>query len=225
MLKRVVLIALAAALFFPLAVFADGVHFSSQLGVLTDAEVSPGQWVVTTGLNPSQLYVVGLLSGNPPQVYSILPYLGTISLTSGIWNSAGGDYWNSVFFPGGSLVVTGNSTFTSKTGIAAGDLFTGSFVGTQTLHWDSLTAATFSGAILGEMNPALLAYLSLPDPEAWAGGLSCNLFVTLDMTPGGIANITSIDMHLQPIPEPGTLALFGTGLIGLAGVLRRRLKA
>jgi len=28
-----------------------------------------------------------------------------------------------------------------------------------------------------------------------------------------------------PVPEPGTLALFGTGVLGLAGVLRRRLTA
>jgi hypothetical protein len=29
---------------------------------------------------------------------------------------------------------------------------------------------------------------------------------------------------IQPVPEPGTLALFGTGLIGLAGLVRRKLK-
>lgn len=29
---------------------------------------------------------------------------------------------------------------------------------------------------------------------------------------------------LDPVPEPGTLALFGTGLIGLAGLVRRKLK-
>jgi hypothetical protein len=29
----------------------------------------------------------------------------------------------------------------------------------------------------------------------------------------------------SPVPEPGTLTLFGTGLIGVAGLLRRKLKS
>jgi len=34
--------------------------------------------------------------------------------------------------------------------------------------------------------------------------------------------VGSGDIHLEPVPEPGTLALFGSGLIGMAGVLRRK---
>lgn len=33
--------------------------------------------------------------------------------------------------------------------------------------------------------------------------------------------ITSEDITLQPVPEPGTLALFGTGLLSLAAMVRR----
>ncbi len=35
---------------------------------------------------------------------------------------------------------------------------------------------------------------------------------------------TSEDITLQRVPEPGALGLFGTGLLSLAGIVRRRLK-
>ena len=34
--------------------------------------------------------------------------------------------------------------------------------------------------------------------------------------------LTSGSLSLTPIPEPGTLVLFGTGLLGFAGILRRK---
>lgn len=45
---------------------------------------------------------------------------------------------------------------------------------------------------------------------------------------GGQVGTTSVSSNPNcgtPIPEPGTLALFGTGMLGLAGVIRRRLVA
>jgi hypothetical protein len=42
------------------------------------------------------------------------------------------------------------------------------------------------------------------------------------ITPGGQYTLTGRSAPL-PVPEPGTLALFGSGILGLAGVLRRKI--
>jgi hypothetical protein len=175
---------------------------------------------------------------------------GSVTFTTGALTSFVG-LTSATFGAGGSFVITSGGTLGTATGGAIPNgttLFSGSFSGPTALT--QLTGGGFtrcqptvtycyqlSGPISGALDASVLSYFGLGE-DPGAQGLFLSIAVGFnDNNPlvagqldsqgqieGGMASVVvPFPPPTVPIPEPGTLALFGTGLAGLAVWVRRRL--
>lgn len=189
----------------PIAAWANSTSFQSTGGQIT----SNGS-VLT--LNASTLTSVTGMFGGP-----VIGNLGTVSFTTGSLMSgtlaAGG-----TFAAGGSFSLSGNGT----NGLPSGVVFTGSFSS------PTLWTATFVSGAGPNGQGAWFYSLSGRVTGVLTGGehLSANVtFFTNDVPNGqqfsNFANLKNGSGNVL-VPEPGSLALTATGLMGLAFLVRRK---
>ena len=132
--------------------------------------------------------------------------LGTVSFSTGAFTS-GDAQAGGTLAAGGNFTITGNGT----SGVPNGVIFSGTF---STAKWDLTTLAN------GTHSYTLTGGLVSP-----SGQVGATIQLTVNTGKGffnGSAGLSSGDTNLV-VPEPGTLSLFGIGLLGVAALLRRKL--
>ena len=202
-MRRVLVLALLAllALALPMAAWADGIDLVNKFGTIS---ISAGG-ITSTGSQLKQFNGVVAAPGHS---------LGSVSFSTGAL--IGGSIQTGGTFSdvGSSFVVTGKGPQVPH----KGTIFSGAFVGP--VSWTLVSQSgqsltyTLSGAIQGTL---------------WNGRFVTGTTTqTITSTNGqltlGIGHIRVGNTSILT-PEPGTLGLLGTGLVAIAGMLRRKFVA
>lgn len=196
-------IALLALLALPLAAFANSIDTTNSGGTLAGS---------TAGMTLTGSRLIEINGFSSKMITGIL---GSVALSTGALSS-GSLQMGGTFNGGGSFVITSFGA----SGLPSGTLFNGSFTGPVTWTLVTLSNGTHDYVLIGAVS------------GTWFNGLTvygATTQLTINTGRGffnGTTTISSGDTNMvTSVPEPGTLGLLGTGLVGIAGAMHRKFKS
>ncbi|MCZ2078776.1 MAG: PEP-CTERM sorting domain-containing protein [Bryobacterales bacterium] len=217
-----------------LFVLVAGVSFAEFIDFTIPAGGGGGSISYAGGVNPligTNLAVSTItgVNGVPLNNGVALPCVGcVINFQTGVLSGTSGLSWS--FAPGGTFTLTG--TIPSLTGGTPTTLMSGYFMTDSIVAQlpippiPGLGAFSIAGAAFSSiLDPALTNfYGTLPDPARYASNFNISFFT--NGTPAGAftSNAIASGNLTAAAPEPVSIVLLGTALIGCAAIGRRRLK-
>jgi hypothetical protein len=175
-------------------VYSPNVTPSQNLFYITRSTANSVRWSVAFGGTPNSTI------NNQYRTGSTLQNDASGSPTSGQW-----DFYTATILPASS---TGKTTWTTYiNGIQVG---TGVWTDASTTYPNEIST---SGATIGTQTSGAGAFSGYMD--------NVNLYNTA-LNAGQVASLYDSYLTASPIPEPGTCALFATGLVAFAVTMRRR---
>lgn len=202
-MRRVAVIVGLLALLLPAAAWADGINLTNQFGSVN---------VTNAGV---------ISKGSELMSYDgiVAPHgrsLGSVSFSTGAFTGAS-------IFSGGTFSSVG-STFIVTSGGGhygqppKGTIFSGSFVGP--ISW---TLVSQTGKFMYNFTLSGTIYGMLYTGRDVTGNTTQNITLYKNQWSQDHMGLIRLGNSHLNVPEPGTLGLLGTGLIAMAGSMRRKL--